>query len=193
VGRGSTGSTERPVANGGQPGGGDPASLEAEGVAADGSLGPKEVERKVVQRLLALVLGVGLGIGVLPAARAQSLALPADGRARTLGEALRSRQPAWRLTLGQLERVGSPTTRPRPASEDWGSDQPRLALADITTSFLSRFDRPGHHANGFVHTARFAARLMNAPNRFLSHLTGADRANLDLGHRRLTFTWFTSW
>jgi hypothetical protein len=58
---------------------------------------------------------------------------------------------------------------------------------------LSRFDQPGHHGNTFFQTARFAAHLMNAPNRFLSRLTGADRANLDLGHRRLSFTWFVSW
>jgi hypothetical protein len=138
-------------------------------------------------------MGVSLGIGALPRARAQSSGLPADSLARTLGEAIRSRQSTRRLTLGRLETVGSSATRRRSAGEEWGSDPPPLALADLTTHFLSQFDRPGHPTHGFVQTARFAARLMNAPNRFLSRLTGADRAHLDLGHRRLSFTWFVAW
>jgi hypothetical protein len=73
------------------------------------------------------------------------------------------------------------------------TDREQLALADATASLLDRLTRPGNRSNAFVRTAHFAARLLDMPNRALCRLTGADRARLDLRHRRVSFTWLVSW
>jgi hypothetical protein len=149
------------------------------------------VPRETVRLLLIAVLAVSLWIGGSLAAGAQSSALPTDRPAHTLGEALRSRRPPWRGA--RFESVASPAASHRSGGEESISDRQPLALADFSPAFWSQFTRPGRSPNPLVQTARFASRLMNAPNYALCRLTGADRARLDLRKRRVSFTWFVSW
>jgi hypothetical protein len=109
---------------------------------------------------------------------------------RTLSEAVRSARP--RLRLAAMETVGSTAPQEPFGPSQQLSDREQLAADSAAQALVEQLTRPGPRRSALLRTARTAARLIDAPNRALCRLTGADRARLDLGRKRVSFTWFVS-
>ncbi len=156
-------------------------------------------EQNLYRKLQSLLLVAALWISLNVAAWAQQPTPPAAvetragsprGVFRTVAAALHASRP--RLRLAQMETVGA-AARPDGLSVSPSiSDREQLAADSAAHAILDHLTRSGGRASALARTARKAARLIDAPNRALTRLTGADRARLDFARKRVSFTWFVS-
>jgi hypothetical protein len=149
-----------------------------------------------VRALTAAIATVYLWLGLSLTAGAQTL-LHAAGEAHMGGGHADARplprvEAPTRLRLVRMENVGSQGAGGFMVAQPL-TDREQLVLSDATHSLLERLSRLAGRSSALVRTAHFAARLYDMPNRALCRLTGADRARLDLRHKRVSFTWLVSW
>jgi hypothetical protein len=125
-----------------------------------------------------------------PAAAVETRASAHRSVVRTMAEVVHSSRP--RLRLAQMESVGAAARQEDLPLSASLSDREQHAADSATHALLDHLSRSGGRASALARTARKAARLVDAPNRVLSRLTGADRARLDIRRKRVSFTWFVS-
>jgi len=118
-----------------------------------------------------------------------TLGSPESGPSRTVADDLRNSVPRLRLT--QMESVGSHRPPESLRSEQRLGQESSRAVS-ITQSLLMHLTRPGRQRDHFALLAESTNRLLDAPNRVLCRITGADRAHINLSKKRVSFTWYVS-
>ena len=91
-----------------------------------------------------------------------------------------------------MDRVGDHRPPESLRNERLLSGREPHAGGSLTQMLLEQFTRPGRRRDHLFHMANTASRLVDAPNRALCRLTGADRAHINLSKKRVSFTWFVS-
>jgi hypothetical protein len=152
-----------------------------------------------VRALLSAIAAVYLWTGIALVASAQDSPRASVGvrwgsertASHPLAEVMQS--PRTRLRLTRMENVGSPSANSSFVVNEPLTDREQLAFTDAAHALLDRLTRSGGRFSALFRTAHSAARLVDAPNRALRRLTGADRAHLNIRRRRVSFTWLVSW
>jgi hypothetical protein len=117
-------------------------------------------------------------------------AVTEPGSSRTLTEALRSAGP--RLRLNRMDDVGARWPPEGLHNERSLAARESLGIGSVARIVLERLTRPGPRRAHVLDLAKSAATLMDAPNRALCRLAGADRAHINWSKKRVSFTWFVS-